>query len=64
MTTLEIRNLRGVVVCTTNLPELAFRFIRERQDLGKLEVYRVTTTVVSERLEPATVTQLRPRRAR
>lgn len=64
MTTLEVRNLRGVVVYTTNLAELAFRFIDQRQDLGKLEVYRVTTTVVSERLEPTTVTQLRPRKAR
>jgi hypothetical protein len=64
MTSLEVRNRLNVVVYTTNLAELAFKFASSHQDLGKLEVYRVTTTVVSERLEPATVTQLRPRRAR
>lgn len=64
MTTLEVRNTRGVVVCTTNLPELAFKFIRERGDLGKLSVWEVTRTVTERELVPATVTQLRPRKVR
>lgn len=61
---IEVRNRIGVVVSTFSDVELALRFVRDRQDLGRLRVFAVETIRRERELaaEPEISTARRQRR--
>lgn len=56
---LEVRNCRNVVVRTFEDAGLAFKFARDRDDLGKLDVWAVETIIRERKLDEPLVIPLR-----
>lgn len=57
--TIEVRNSRNVVVGTFGDQGLAFKFCRERSDLGSLFVWTVETIVRERKLDEPLVIPIR-----
>lgn len=58
-TTIEVRNCRNVVVGTFGDQGLAFKFCRDRNDLGPLSVWTVKTIVQEHKLDEPLVIPMR-----